>query len=562
VLVAVAGVYGVRRRRVEIEVLSARGLGPVLLGARTAVESLIPAAIGAAAGWGLATVLVRALGPPGGSFDRAALRSSVVQAAVSAGLGIVLFGVAAGSATRNEARERPGRLRDAAGRWPWEAAALALSGASLYEILTRGAGSTQAAGQTPRFDLLILLFPFLFVAGAAGLVVRWLRGRLPRMKAIGSGPKRSIWVYLSTSRLASAPRLATSLVTASALAIGILVYAGVLATSIEATANEKASLSIGSDVVAVVGSYPTVLGHPPFDWTPIQRYPGIDLFPGSGQADLIGVDPASFAGTASWNHRLGPSMGSLMARLGPLRGTLPVISTGPVPPGLKLSVEGHEVPVRVVAQVNQFPGAQRGRLTFAADGEALVRVPGIGSVETSYELWAKGDPRRILPVLRSDGFPLELTTTAVTVRTTPAFLALSWTFGLLEAFGVLAGLITILGIVLYLQARQQAREVSYALARRMGLGRRVHRRSVLVELLAMLLTAFVLGAVFSSVAAGLVHGRLDPIPALSPGPFLELPAVLFAATAGGIILVCAFGARLVQRRADRTNVGEVMRLAG
>jgi putative ABC transport system permease protein len=476
----------------------------------------------------------------------------------------VLYGVAAGGASRNEARDRPGRLREAASRWPWEIAALALSAASLYEILTRGTGSTPVADQPPKFDLLILLFPFLFVAGTAGLVVRWLRGRLPLLRRAGAAPGRSTWAYLSTSRLASAPRLATSLVTASALAIGILVYAGVLATSIEATANEKASLSIGSDVAVTVGSFPTVLGHPGFAWTGVQRFPDIGVSPGSDQADLLGIDPSSFAGTAYWNGRLGPSLDGLVGQLSARSGPIPVVAAGAsVPAGLKMVIGQVDVPIRVVATLRHFPGAQRGKLTLVTSRQMLVhRVPGLEGVESHFELWAKGDPGRILPFLRSQGFPLELTTTARTIKTTPVFLALSWTFGLLEAFGVLAGLITILGIVLYLQARQQEREVSYALARRMGLGRRVHRRSVLVELLAMLLLAFVLGALFSTAAAGLVHGRLDPIPNLSPGPFLEYPVLLFAATGAGIMLVCAFGARLVQRRADHTNVAEVMRRAG
>jgi putative ABC transport system permease protein len=222
-----------------------------------------------------------------------------------------------------------------------------------------------------------------------------------------------------------------------------------------------------------------------------------------------------------------------------------------------------DVPLRVVARVKQFPGAVRGTVTIVADRETVLdSVNGLEGEETRYELWAKGDPPTILRYLGGQGFPLDLASSVTTVRSTPAFLALSWTFGLLEAFGILAGLITILGIVLYLQARQQAREVSYALARRMGLRRRAHRRSVLVELLAMLLTAFLLGGLFSTLAAGLVHGRLDPIPNLSPGPFIQLPSLLFLATAGGIILVCALGARLVQRRADHTNVAEVMRLAG
>jgi len=561
VMVGAAGVYGIRRRRVEFELLSARGLGPWRLGLRNSVESVLPSAIGAAAGWVLAVYLVRALGPSASS-DPTAIRDSFVQAAVSAAFAVILFGFVAGAATKNEARERPGRLRDAASRWPWEIAALALSAASLYEIVTRGSGATEAAAGPPKFDLLILLFPLLFVAGTAGLVVRWARRMLPRLKAAGS--KRSVWLYLSASRLASAPRLATSLVTASALALGILSYAGVLASSVEATAREKASLSIGSDVVVTVGSLPVVSGRPGFEWTPVKRFPNLPTVPGDQQANVLAVDPASFARTAYWDTRLGGSLSKMAGELRSGGSALPVIVVGPsIPPDLQLSGGGHEVALRSVAHVEHFPGAARGRLTLVADLKTLdASGLELTSVETRYELWAKGDPAQILPVLRRQQFPVELAATAAQIRATPAFLALSWTFGLLQAFGILAGLITLLGVLLYLQARQQAREVSYALARRMGLDRRTHRRSVLVELLAMLLTAFVLGALFSTVAAALVHGRLDPLPALPPGPLLAVPQLMFGVTALGIIVVCAAGAALVQRRADRTRVAEVMRLAG
>ena len=43
---------------------------------------------------------------------------------------------------------------------------------------------------------------------------------------------------------------------------------------------------------------------------------------------------------------------------------------------------------------------------------------------------------------------------------------------------------------------------------------------------------------------------------------VQVPVLLFAATAAAIMLACALGARLVQRRADHANVAEVMRLAG
>lgn len=560
VMVGAAGVYGIRRRRVEFELLSARGLGPWRLGLRNMVEAVLPAAAGAALGWGLAVALVKALGPSAAS-DPSALRASWIQAAVTSVVAVVLFGFVAGAATKNEARERPGRLRDAASRWPWEIAALALAGASLYEILTRGGGAVDTAGP-PKFDLLILLFPFLFVAGTAGLVVRWARRMLPRLKAAGA--RRSIWLYLSASRLSSAPKLATSLVTASALALGILSYAGVLASSVEATATEKASLSIGSDVVMTVGSLAVVAGKPVFEWTPVQRFPKLPTRPGDQQADVLAIDPASFPRTAYWNGRLGGSLEKMTEQLRSGPQVLPAIVVGPeIAPDLEVSAGGASVPIRTVAHVDNFPGAARGQLTLVVDRETLVKSGlRLVSLETRYELWAKGDPATILPVLRRQQFPVELAETAAHIRRTPAFLALSWTFGLLQAFGILAGLITLLGVLLYLQARQQAREVSYALARRMGLQRGTHRLSVLVELLAMLLTAFVLGALFSTVAAALVHTRLDPIPALPPGPMLAVPQLLFGATALGIILVCALGASLVQRRADNARVAEVMRLAG
>ncbi len=561
VLVAAAGVYGVRRRRVEFELLSARGLGPIRLGAENMIEAAIPALVGAAAGWGLALVLVHTLGPAGVS-DRSALRSSLIQVGLSVAAGIALFGAVAGATTRNEARERPGRLRESASRWPWEIAALALAGASLYEILTRGAGATSAAGQPPKVDLLILLFPFLFVAGTAGMVVRWTRGLLPKLKA--AGRRRAPWIYLATSRLASAPRLATTLVTASALAMGILVYAGVLSTSVEATAVEKSTLSIGSDLVVTVGALPVLPGHQGFEWTPLQVFHDLATAPPGTDTDVLAIDPSTFPRAAYWNRRLGGSLDDMVGRLRSPGLPLRVIAVGPVPPGdFKLSVIGEETPVQVVAHVDDFPGANRGKLTLVADRQTMVRwVPDLQGVDNHYELWARGDPKEILPVLRRDRFPLDLTATAAGVRTTPAFLALSWTFGLLEAFGVLAGLIAVLGMVLYLQARQQTREVSYALARRMGLRRRAHRRSVLAELLVMLAVAFILGATFSTLGAVLVHAKLDPIPNLPPGPFVQVPVLLFAATAAGIMLACVLGARLVQRRADRANVAEVMRLAG
>ena len=128
--------------------------------------------------------------------------------------------------------------------------------------------------RAPKLDLLVLLFPFLFVAGTSGLVVRWLRGTLPGLKR--ASKRRRPWAFLAASRLASAPRAAASLVAAAALSLGVLTYAGVLASSISSTAAEKSTLSIGADVALTTAAQPVVTGRPTFAWTPVTRIPDLE----------------------------------------------------------------------------------------------------------------------------------------------------------------------------------------------------------------------------------------------------------------------------------------------
>ena len=167
-----------------------------------------------------------------------------------------------------------------------------------------------------------------------------------------------------------------------------------------------------------------------------------------------------------------------------------------------------------------------------------------------------------MAVLREAGTVPEATRTAGTVMRTPAFLAVSWTFAMLQALGALAGLVALVGLVLYVQARQRGRLVAYALARRMGLSRGAHLRSVALELAAMLLFSFALGVALALATSSLVYRRLDPMPELPPGLHLVLPGAVLGLTLLAVAVAALTGALLVQRAADRANVAEVMRLAG
>ncbi|HET9290374.1 MAG TPA: FtsX-like permease family protein, partial [Actinomycetes bacterium] len=172
------------------------------------------------------------------------------------------------------------------------------------------------------------------------------------------------------------------------------------------------------------------------------------------------------------------------------------------------------------------------------------------------------DPGAALAALRRAGQAPAAVTTAAGQMRTAAFVAQAWTFRLLSALGVLAGMVALVGLVLYAQARQRGRVIAYALTRRMGLSRAAHRRSVFWELAGLLGFAFLLGAGLAVVAAAAVLPRLDPMPELPPSLGLELPGAVLAGTLGCVLLAALAGAVLVQRAADRAKVAEVMRLAG
>jgi putative ABC transport system permease protein len=129
----------------------------------------------------------------------------------------------------------------------------------------------------------------------------------------------------------------------------------------------------------------------------------------------------------------------------------------------------------------------------------------------------------------------------------------------MELIGVVTAVIALIGLVLYLQARQRSRELSYALGRRMGLTSGAHRLAVVVEILLLLVTALVAGAALAIGTTALIYRRLDPLPDLPPEPTLRLPITLLVSIALGIAVCAWIGGWWVQHRAERANVGAVLR---
>ena len=567
VVLGAVGIYAVHKRRVEMGLLSARGVSPWGVGGKSALETLLPAAAGAALGWFLGTRLIRMLGPSD-LISPSAVDSALRQVVWSTIVAILLVGLVTAVAVRGEAEGRAARIRGAVARSPWEIAVLALAAAAFYEISTRGTTTVSSSEGPPTVDVFLLLFPMLFVAGGAGLATRVLRRWLPALRAAGT--RRSSALYLASRRLASASRMALLLVTASALSIGILTYAGTLSSSVEETANAKALVFSGGDVAITLvpnAEVPSL----PFPATRVSRIQGpTSILPGDISADVLGIDRATFAGAAFWrNEFAGQPLESLIAKLGPVRaGRLPVILAGTgFPPQPVLALASYRIPMEPVAEVSAFPGMSAQTQLVVADVSALgeafsqqgTSLRGVGAVE---QLWARGEPARVISGLRAAGVRSENIVTAEDIRSSPALLALSWTFGFLKAIGVMTGLVVLVGLLLYLQARQRAREVSYALARRMGLRRWSHLVSVALELMGMLLAALVMGVSLAALASRLTYAKLDPIPGIPPAPLLRFPLGLLGLTVVALFVAAWIGSIWVQRAADRANVAEVMRAAG
>jgi putative ABC transport system permease protein len=157
------------------------------------------------------------------------------------------------------------------------------------------------------------------------------------------------------------------------------------------------------------------------------------------------------------------------------------------------------------------------------------------------------------------GIGYAFTVAAATTLDQLKFAAVVWTFDFLEIYAALAGLIAIGGILLYVDTRQRQRNLSYALARRMGLQRSEHLRAGFMEIGGLTLLGALSGLLAARVAARSLYSILDAVPESPPGPrwvgALDLSLiVLFLA------LAVAIGAAFVaQRTADGADTSELLR---
>lgn len=571
-LVAVAalagsGVFAVRRRRVEYDLLVARGLSPWRLGLRSTVEILIPTALGGAAGWVLAVWLVRGLGPEG-ILVSSVLRDTAVVTAGACLAGLLLAGISVASGTRATAAEARGKTGILARRFPWEIIALTLAAASFYEIVTRPDAVTTGADGSARFDVLLLIFPLLFIAGGVGVGVRALFSALPRLRS--AGPSTGTAVYLALRRLTYGSSPARSFVTAASIAIGVFVFAGIMSASTEATAEQTASLQVGSDASATVGQRPD-LSAAPFPATTVIRLSGATIdTAGGGRVELLGVDRDTFDDTAFWRDEFSASsVTAVMEELAPRRQeeALPLVTSSEDVGSGVVFLASLGVPFEVVGRARALPGMLGDREVALVDLDALIEAfesenRDLPVVSGGFEVWAKdATERELVAYLEAQGASIRRSTSADRLQETPDHVALTWTFDFLESLGVTMAALVLVAGLFFLQSRQRRSEAAYAMARRMGLRRSSYRWSISIELLAMLGAAVTVGGSLAVGAGLLTQGRLE-LAGLDEIPLLRIPAASLFALGVALCVFAVGAAALVQRKADAADVSQVMRYGG
>jgi putative ABC transport system permease protein len=338
---------------------------------------------------------------------------------------------------------------------------------------------------------------------------------------------------------------------------------------VRSAAFDKTMVAVGSDVAATHGAGLVLppQGGRPDALTNVVSVPA-NLSPGAPRVNVMAIDPPTFARTAFWDPSFASSsLQELLQELShPGGSAVPVLLVnGRASAGATVTVAGYPIPVRVVDTIDAFPGEHPG-VNVVVSGTVLRRTLAshgvtFDSVGAGYQTWARGNSAQAIAYFKSLGISPQLIASASQRLHAPDLRALSWAFGFMEALGAVTAVVALIGLVLYLQARQRGREMSFALSSRMGLSSPAHLVAVGAELVCILLTALLLGTLLATGAAALVYRQLDPLPSLPPNALLRFPFALIAGIVGVIVISTVACAWIVQQQTRHANIAKVMRFA-
>jgi putative ABC transport system permease protein len=560
VLIALAigvsiGIALLRRRVDEARALFARGEAPRSFAARVVLEGLLPGIAGLAVGLGGSLLALRALAPAGATEDTTdgAVRALLATAAA-------LAAVAAGAAAAYPRLSGPTSLAGWARRVPWEIAPLGVA-AVLLGILLGGRGlARDAAGAThPRLAVFVL--PLVAVPGVAGLAARVARHLIR-----GRGRAAPVPVYLAVRRLTGARGLLLVVVVAAATAFGTFAYASTLSASLSRSTAEKAWVANGSDVQGIVDVHATAAPAGfPFPVAVVQVDTANVAFSSGARVDLIAGDPAQLARTLRWGGGRSDDPRRLLRRLSGQAGSaLPAIATPGAPEERTIVDQGARLPIRIVGHA-AVPGATADRPALLVPRSVLRRLARRAQIldpapQATGLVWAKGAPRIVERALAKSQLAPVFMTTPAHILENASVKAAARSYRFVRVIGIAAATLSVLSLLLYLQARRRSQLIATAIARRMGLGVFADAAALSAEAGVIVLFGGVIGAAAAIATAEPVARHVDSLPQYAPGPAFTVPWSLLAAGLAAALVVTAILAAATTILARRADVAGALRV--
>lgn len=558
-LVAASATLWFDRRQREVTLFTVRGISPAAIGLKAVLELSPSLLAGAGAGLALSYGLVAWLGPSPVIETSAVGRAAVAALAAAALAAATVAGVVA---LRLRADRTHPRRRVPWAAVPWE---LALAWATVVSHRRLGDWGIPVGrgAEVSKVDVWGLLFPVLFLITAVAVG--------SRLFALVLGPLRGVsrrWAtvpYLAVRRLARHRAAALGLVAAAAMAAGVLGYAATMNRSLAATLDSKAKTFVGSDVAVRIPDDRSLPAALEATSTEVQIHNRSWLLL-DGEQETVAVraiDPATFARAAYWDRSFaGASLDDIVERLSSPAddGSIPAVAVGVELAGpTELGIE-RPTTTRVVItpgdDVRAFPGMSRPRPTIFV---AASQLDAAGVPAGDPERWIRGEPDAIRAELLGDRIAFEEVRAVEEVADGSAFVTVSWTFGFLQSLGISAGVLVVGGVAVHLDARRRSRVLGYTFLRRMGLRRRQHRRSLLLELIASVGVGCWIGLVVALAASSIAHAEIDPVPGFRPDPLHRPATAVMVALALGALVVAWVAAGVAQRRTDRDDPVEVFR---
>jgi putative ABC transport system permease protein len=511
-------------------------------------------------GVALAFALVR-LAQPSGDLDAVAKQSAALDATVAVSAGLLLFATAAALAFLHSYDSGRTRL-DWVGRLPWELAAIGAGIYLLVDVAHGGGVIGRDSPGGPHPSLAVFLLPLLLLAGASGLTLRGLRRSL-RLAGRREGAL-PLPLYLALRRLIAARGLLMLLTILCSLSLGLLFYAQTLASSLDRTAHAKAYVSNGSDVQATIDAGQRIPRTFPFPATTVEivyQTATVDGISGT-PVDVIAVDPASLAPAVHWEPSWGQPPERWAAALNQPGVRLPAVVARPLARATSLWISSVRIPISVKATVAAFPGMTTQSPFVVVSLSTLARA-GLGPdpLTGGFSLvWARGPTSAVEAALLRSTLRPYLLLSADDVLAHPDVTLATRTFSFLRAAGTAIGVFALLGVILYLYARQRAQTIASAFAYRMGVSRRTIVLSLWLELATILCFATTAAAAIAVAAAGPVVRHTDPLPEYPPGPLVAIPWTVIAASLPALAAFALIAATIAERLARRRKVAEELRL--